>query len=198
MDKYPVPAIAYFDDSPGFIPLTTASSNLLRVNRWNHLYVTNDAHSGSSIVSYGVTKTGKKVPISVLDDGTVNVYLDDTPGIQRGSCTNSAGIGYLDYISTATTILDSISMSAGELLNIYSLHAFGNVAATVELILKIDTTVTRLLVGGVIESTPNWDPNFNMAIEIPADQDQTVEVRIQGLRTNRTGQGTGRIFARSL
>lgn len=198
MDKYPIPAIAYFYDTPNppFLPITTASSHVLRVNKWNYLYVTNDANSGSSIVAYGVTNSGKKVPISVLDDGTVRVFFDDTPGIQKGQCTEASGIGYTSYDDSIFTDLDTITMVAGDTLNIYGLHAFGNVQALVELILIVNTTITRLLVSVVSEHDPKWDPEFGTPLELMATQNQTVKLRIKALRPNRIGDGTGRIFAR--
>lgn len=194
MDKYPVQALAIY--MPDFKKLETRSSQILRTDEWGALHVTQNATSGSSVVVYGITSNGQEIPLSVNADGTVNVAFDNSPGVQKGACTNEGGTGYTSYSDAGFTLLDSISLVAGNKLEIHGLHAFGNAQAEVDLIFKDGPSETRLLVGGVSESIPNWDPPFGAPIEVMATGNQQVQLLIRGLRANRTGDGTGRIFAR--
>jgi len=192
---YPVPAQAIYD--PDFTPITTSSPQIFRVNEWAHQYVTNDGYSGSTIVIMGETVEGTQVPVLVDNSGIVKVRVEDTPGEQRGSCTNPTTTGEIDYDSTDYSILDTIVVPVGKTLEIHGLHSAGNLQAQVELIIDQEGTITKLLVGIITETTPNWSPHMGAPLEVVGTSPQTVTLRIKSLRCpDSVGQGTGRIFAR--
>jgi hypothetical protein len=159
MDKYPVPALAFFDES--FLPLTTSSSQLLRVNKYNHLYVT------------------------------------QVHGTPVGQSTNPS-IGYLPYNDTGYTALDSIALTATQTLIISGLHSTGTAQAKVEVaIVPNDASPTTIILLGLItESTPNWDPYIGHPLEVAPGINCQIILRIKGLRQSRSGDGSGRLFAR--
>jgi hypothetical protein len=76
-DLYPVPAVTFYD--PTFLPITTASSQLLRVNKYSHLYVTYmpgepAATTNLGQVSYDDTAFATLCTITATPNQTVLVY----------------------------------------------------------------------------------------------------------------------------
>lgn len=193
--NYPIPPLAEY--RPDATSIQTSSGRVLLVDKWGDLKVVTNAHSGSSQVIVGVTANGDTVPVQVTSDGCVCVTFEDAPGLQRGASTDSGGMGYLEYDHTTPLLLDSIPLVEGQTLNIHGLHAFGTAQAEITLDLVEGATRTHLLVGGVTEDSPSWDPNMGgVPIVVTATQDSTIQLRIQGTRECDLGDGTGRIFAR--
>lgn len=193
--QYPVPAQAIYD--PNFTAITTSSAQLFRVNEWSHQYVVNDGNSGSSVIVIGETITGQRRPVLVDNDGTVHVRFDNTPGVQKGACTDPSDTGEIGYDNAAFSTLDSITLTTGQILEIYGIHSSGDLQARVELITDDSVNVTKLLVGIVTETYPNWDTNLTVPLEVIASSNLVVTLRIKSLRCDGDiGAGTGRIFAR--
>jgi hypothetical protein len=111
-DNYPVPALAFYD--PAFLPLTTSSSQVLRVNEYNHLYVTHvpgtqvGAGPLTGYVDYDDTAFYDLDAISLLANQTIYIYGLHSAGDLQGIVELVVEEG----INTTTLLVGVISESS--------------------------------------------------------------------------------------
>jgi len=198
-NKFLIPSLAIYD--PTFTQLTQAGCVILRTDDWAQLLVQTNALLGSSNLIYGYDSIGDSIyRVSVDNRGylNVNAVLDTTQGVQRGLCTDANGTGFLDQNDDNYHILDSISLSQGDTIEVSGFFASSNIDANVELVTKIDTTYHYELVGIINGSPPHLNPVFGVPIEILGDVAKDLILRIKRLDACDNITASGRIFARKV